>query len=127
MIALKPDFAALAKFGDQQFIVTAPGTDTDVISRVFVPGGGIDEDSVTGSAHAVLAPYWARRLGRESFSAAQASRGGGLLSCRHRGRSRMARRTVRDRGRGCVLLVTPSLPSLQGGERYPPGNSFRTA
>jgi PhzF family phenazine biosynthesis protein len=85
IIALKPDFAALASFGDQQFIVTAPGTDTDIVSRVFVPGGGIDEDSVTGSAHAVLAPYWAKRLGRESFSACQASRRGGLLSCRIEG------------------------------------------
>jgi predicted PhzF superfamily epimerase YddE/YHI9 len=82
VIALKPDFAALAELGDHQFIATAPGTDIDIISRVFVPGGGIDEDSVTGSAHAVLAPIWTARLERESFSAAQASRRGGLLSCR---------------------------------------------
>jgi predicted PhzF superfamily epimerase YddE/YHI9 len=82
VIALKPDFAALAEFGDHQFIATAPGVDTDIVSRVFVPGGGIAEDSVTGSAHAVLAPFWAPRLGRESFSASQASRRAGLLSCR---------------------------------------------
>ena len=29
-------------------------------SRVFVPYLGIDEDPVTGSAHAALVPYWAR-------------------------------------------------------------------
>ena len=46
------------------FIVmrTAPGMATDVVSRVFVPGAGVDEDSVTGSAHAVLTPLWAARL-----------------------------------------------------------------
>jgi predicted PhzF superfamily epimerase YddE/YHI9 len=49
---------------------------------VFVPGGGVDEDSVTGSAHAVLTPYWARRLGRESFTAHQASTRGGDLTLR---------------------------------------------
>lgn len=85
VLALEPDFAALAKLGDQQFIATAPGIDTDVLSRVFVPGGGIDEDSVTGSAHAVLTPYWTERLGRPSFSACQASRRRGLLSCRRDG------------------------------------------
>jgi predicted PhzF superfamily epimerase YddE/YHI9 len=82
VLALEPDFGALAAHGDHQFIVTAPGTDTDVISRVFVPGAGVNEDSVTGSAHAVLTPFWAARLGRPSFSAFQASRRGGLLTCR---------------------------------------------
>ena len=49
---------------------------------MFVPGAGIDEDSVTGSAHAVLAPFWAARLGRSSFTAHQASARGGDLTCR---------------------------------------------
>jgi predicted PhzF superfamily epimerase YddE/YHI9 len=49
---------------------------------VFVPGAAVDEDSVTGSAHAALTPFWAARLGRESFSAHQASRRGGDLTCR---------------------------------------------
>jgi predicted PhzF superfamily epimerase YddE/YHI9 len=80
--ALRPDFGALAALGDDQFICTAPGHATDVVSRVFVPGAGIDEDSVTGSAHAVLAPFWAARLGRSSFTAHQASARGGDLTCR---------------------------------------------
>ncbi len=46
--ALTPDFRALAALGDTLNIVTAPGTDTDVISRVFAPAAGIDEDPVTG-------------------------------------------------------------------------------
>jgi predicted PhzF superfamily epimerase YddE/YHI9 len=47
-----------------------------------VPGAGVDEDSVTGSAHAVIAPYWASELSRESFTAYQASARGGYLGCR---------------------------------------------
>jgi predicted PhzF superfamily epimerase YddE/YHI9 len=80
--ALAPDFKGLAALGDDQFICTAPGDRTDVVSRVFVPGGGVDEDSVTGSAHAALTPFWAAKLGRTSFSAHQASRRGGDLTCR---------------------------------------------
>lgn len=80
--ALAPDLRSLGALGDDQFICTAPGRDVDVVSRVFVPGGGVDEDSVTGSAHAALTPFWAARLGRESFTAHQASRRGGDLTCR---------------------------------------------
>jgi len=79
---LAPDIRGLEKLGSDQFIVTAPGEKTDIVSRVFVPGGGVDEDSVTGSAHAVLTPYWAARLGRDSFTAHQASERGGDLTLR---------------------------------------------
>jgi predicted PhzF superfamily epimerase YddE/YHI9 len=86
VLALNPDFKALAMFGNEQFICTAPGdghsSGADVVSRVFVPGGGVDEDSVTGSAHAVLTPYWAAELGRDNFTAYQASARGGHLGCR---------------------------------------------
>jgi predicted PhzF superfamily epimerase YddE/YHI9 len=80
--ALKPDVRALAALGDDSFTATAPGRDTDVVSRVFVPGAGVDEDPVTGSAHAVLTPFWAARLGRDRFIAYQASARGGYLACR---------------------------------------------
>ncbi|MEC7623037.1 MAG: PhzF family phenazine biosynthesis protein, partial [Pseudomonadota bacterium] len=79
--ALDPDLRGLGALGNDQFICTAPGTDTDVVSRVFVPGGGVDEDSFTGSAHAALTHFWAERLGRESFSAFQASQRGGYAHC----------------------------------------------
>lgn len=82
VISLQPDCRALAALGVDSFIATAPGSETDVVSRVFAPGSGVDEDSVTGSAHAVLAPFWAERLGRDSFTARQASARGGLLTCR---------------------------------------------
>lgn len=80
--AVDPDFRRLAAYGDWLTIVSAPGTETDIVSRAFAPGGGIDEDPVTGSAHAVMVPYWAKRLGRDSFTAFQASARGGHLACR---------------------------------------------
>ncbi|MBZ6379720.1 PhzF family phenazine biosynthesis protein [Pacificimonas flava] len=86
--ALAPDFKALAAIGNVLVIATAPaagGSEVDVVSRVFVPGAGVDEDPVTGSAHAMLTPYWAERLGRDSFEAFQASERGGRLSCRLEG------------------------------------------
>ena len=79
---LDPDLRGLKALGDDQFICTARGDTTDIVSRVFVPGGGVDEDSFTGSAHAVLTPFWAERLGRDAFSAYQASRRGGHAHCR---------------------------------------------
>ena len=75
-----PDFAALRKI-DRVVIVTAPGVATAVASRVFAAYHGIDEDPVTGSAHAALVPYWAERLGRTRFTALQASKRSGLLEC----------------------------------------------
>lgn len=80
--ALEPDFATLKKAGDIMLIATAPGEDSDMISRVFVPGAGVDEDPVTGSAHCLLTPYWARRLDRTKLTAFQASPRGGRLGCR---------------------------------------------
>lgn len=89
--ALRPDFAALRATSNILVIATAPGDGdlggADVVSRVFAPGAGIDEDPVTGSAHAVLTPYWCDRLGRDRFSAFQASRRGGRIGCRIDGES----------------------------------------
>ncbi|HVU30853.1 MAG TPA: PhzF family phenazine biosynthesis protein [Sphingomicrobium sp.] len=82
--ALKPDFAALATI-PRMAVVTARGEREDIVSRVFVPYLGINEDPVTGSAHAALAPYWAQRLDRTGFTALQASARGGLLHCRLEG------------------------------------------
>lgn len=79
--ALTPDFRALAAIGHTLNIVTAREADTDVISRVFAPAAGIDEDPVTGSAHSVLTPFWAERLDRPRFSAFQASTRGGHIDC----------------------------------------------
>jgi len=82
--ALEPDFRALGQH-HVMAVPTAPGTDADVVSRVFVPSFGIDEDPVTGSAHAALVTFWAERLGRDSFTAFQASKRGGRLGCTLKG------------------------------------------
>ena len=78
--ATAPDFKALAAI-QRMAIVTAPGDRQCVASRVFVSYCGIDEDPVTGSAHAALTPYWAKRLGRHRFDAVQASKRSGLIDC----------------------------------------------
>lgn len=95
---LDPDMRALAALGIDTFIATARGSETDVVSRVFVPGAGVDEDSVTGAAHAALTPFWAERLGRESFTAYQASARGGHLTCRIDGERSIL-------GGSCVTVV----------------------
>jgi predicted PhzF superfamily epimerase YddE/YHI9 len=82
--AVTPDFAALKDI-HRMAVVTAPGDRHDVASRVFVPYLGIDEDPVTGSAHAALVPYWTECLGRSEFTALQASARSGLLYCRLEG------------------------------------------
>jgi PhzF family phenazine biosynthesis protein len=82
--AVQPDFAALRTI-DRLAIVTASGDRQDVASRVFAAYHGIDEDPVTGAAHSSLVPFWADRLGRNHFTALQASARGGLLDCRLEG------------------------------------------
>lgn len=48
--------------------------------RFFAPGLGLPEDPVTGSAHALVAPWWAQRLGRRTVRGWQPSaRSGGML------------------------------------------------
>jgi predicted PhzF superfamily epimerase YddE/YHI9 len=79
---IQPDLRALAAEGPIVAVVSAPGGDTDIVSRVFTPAYSIDEDPVTGSAHAVMVPYWAKRLGRDEFTAYQASARGGHVTCR---------------------------------------------
>jgi len=82
--AVAPDFAALRDF-PELVIVTAPGNEHAIASRVFAVPVGIDEDPVTGAAHAALVPFWADRLGRNEFTAIQASERGGILHCRSKG------------------------------------------
>lgn len=80
--AVAPDFTALRTI-DRLVIVTAPGEETSIASRVFAAFHGIDEDPVTGAAHAALVPFWAERLGRQRFTALQASKRGGRIDCEH--------------------------------------------
>jgi PhzF family phenazine biosynthesis protein len=79
--ALSPDIAALAKLdAGRGTIVTAAGEgDVDYVCRMFLPSVGIDEDPATGSIHCILAPYWAGRLGKDTFRAQQLSARGASM------------------------------------------------
>jgi PhzF family phenazine biosynthesis protein len=86
---LRPDMSRLAAIteltGCLGVICTAPGASHDIVSRFFAPGVGVNEDPVTGSAHCVMAPYWASRLGRNKLSAHQVSSRGGEMLCEVKG------------------------------------------
>ena len=60
-------------------LATGNGKDHHFFSRFFAPWIGINEDSVTGSAHAVSGPYWAAHLtdAPSEMKARQCSRRGG--------------------------------------------------
>ncbi|WP_031549820.1 PhzF family phenazine biosynthesis protein [Parvularcula oceani] len=86
--ALRPNLLALGEIRSPRegvatdcVCVTAPGEDFDFVSRFFGPTVGITEDPVTGSAHCMLTPYWAERLGKTELSAFQASARGGKVNC----------------------------------------------
>lgn len=78
---LAPDFAAIEELAAHGVMVTAKGTSADFVSRFFAPNVGVAEDPVTGSAHTLLVPFWARRLGKETLAARQLSKRGGVLHC----------------------------------------------
>jgi PhzF family phenazine biosynthesis protein len=77
-----PEFSKIAQLKARGLIITAPGTDTDFVSRFFAPQFGINEDPVTGSAHTTLTPYWSKRLGKLELTARQISRRSGFLKCK---------------------------------------------
>jgi predicted PhzF superfamily epimerase YddE/YHI9 len=85
VLDFEPDFPKISGLGLRGLIITARSERYDYISRFFAPQSGVDEDSVTGSAHCALAPYWSTKLGRESLVGYQASRRGGIVSTVHLG------------------------------------------
>ncbi len=85
VVGLYPDFAKMKTINARGVLVTAPGKDTDFVSRGFFPAFGVDEDPVTGSAHTTLVPYWAERLGKTEMTALQASKRTGRLHCSFKG------------------------------------------
>ena len=100
--SLAPDFSRIRRdFPEVRIIVaTSRGEPPyDFISRCFAPNVGIEEDPVTGMAHTALAPYWAPVLGKDRFTAYQASRRGGELTVALSGADR-----VRLRGQARIVL-----------------------
>ncbi len=93
--AIEPDPVGLLALDRNRVLATAPGDECDIVSRFFAPQLGVPEDPVTGSAHAVLAPLWAARLGRNRLTARQLSERGGTLELELRGdRVRIGGRAV---------------------------------
>ncbi len=78
---IRPDFARLEELHPFAVAITAPGEESDFVSRYFAPSYGIPEDPVTGSAHCALMPYWTERLGKSRLYARQLSERGGELWC----------------------------------------------
>ncbi|QHT66883.1 PhzF family phenazine biosynthesis protein [Rhodocytophaga rosea] len=78
---LQPDLKLLATVPARGIIVTSASADPayDFVSRFFGPASGIDEDPVTGSAHCCLGPYWQQKLNKNTFTAFQASKRGGIV------------------------------------------------
>ena len=83
-LELKADLEQVAmRIGAGSVLATAAGGGRpyDMVSRFFAPYYGVPEDPVTGSAHCALTPFWARRLGKKTLKARQASARGGDLLC----------------------------------------------
>jgi predicted PhzF superfamily epimerase YddE/YHI9 len=78
---IRPDFRLLEKLHPAGVAITAPGDDSDFVSRYFAPSYGVPEDPVNGSTHCSLAPYWAQRLGKTKLHARQVSQRDGELWC----------------------------------------------
>jgi PhzF family phenazine biosynthesis protein len=79
--AVAPNISAMIP-GEHKVTVTARGEDPyDFVSRFFSPGEAVWEDPVTGSAHTMLIPYWAEKLGKTQMLARQVSRRGGDIRC----------------------------------------------
>ncbi len=89
--SLTPDLAQVARIGAQArgargnlgvAALADPGRTYQVVSRFFAPASGIAEDPATGSAHCILAPLFAEKLGRARLAFHQAYPGrGGDLDC----------------------------------------------
>lgn len=80
--AAKPALEFFKKLAPYDVVITAASNEYDFKSRYFWPANGGDEDPVTGSIHAGLAPYWAEKLAKNNLTAMQASERGGILQCR---------------------------------------------
>jgi PhzF family phenazine biosynthesis protein len=65
---IKPKIDVIGEDELGRFIITqkSDGKKYDFVSRYFAPKVGVIEDPVTGLAHCYLAPYWSKRLKKDS-------------------------------------------------------------
>lgn len=78
----QPDFGLINQL-EKSLIITAKGKEVDFVSRFFAPQLGVNEDPVTGSAHSVLIPFWAKKLNKTELTALQLSQRTGFLKCKY--------------------------------------------
>lgn len=93
---VNPYMKLLKELDRMGVIVTAPGENSDFVSRFFAPAVGIPEDPVTGSAHCTLIPYWSKELNKRELHAFQVSeRGGEIFGVNNGDRVTIAGRAVK--------------------------------
>lgn len=85
ILDLQPDFQQIIKSKTRGIICTSESAKLDFVSRFFAPAVGVNEDPVTGSAHTMLIPYWAAKLGKDKLIAKQLSARSGILWCQNLG------------------------------------------
>nr|CAD1829456.1 unnamed protein product [Ananas comosus var. bracteatus] len=101
---LQPNFAELEKCAGRGVIFTglAPaGSGFDFFTRFFCPKDGVNEDPVCGSAHCALAPYWSKKLGKQSLVAYMASSRSGILDLQLEEKTQR----VRIKGEAVTVMV----------------------
>jgi predicted PhzF superfamily epimerase YddE/YHI9 len=76
---MQPDFDRLRESGIFGYTITAPGDKVDFVSRTLVPHVQQLEDHATGSSHAILVPFWSKKLGKMKMVSHQLSSRGGLF------------------------------------------------
>lgn len=87
------------------------GQQADYQLRFFAPGLGIAEDPVTGSAHALVAPFWQEQLGRSEVVGWQCSARPGGMAC-----EAASSGMIRLSGSGHLLWDgTLNLPGFEAG------------
>lgn len=75
--------------------ITAPGQNSDCVTRSYAPKLNVPEDPVCGSGHCHTAVLWAQKLNKTALVAYQASKRGGTLYCNvNGGRVKLAGKAV---------------------------------
>ena len=78
---LAPNLDRVAALEANAVVVTAPARRSDFVIRVFAPKLGLPEDPVCGTAHRIIVPFWAERLGKKQLVSHQISPRTGELFC----------------------------------------------
>ncbi len=81
---LQPESRILRRIASARGIIATARSslpEIDYVTRYFAPLYGVDEDEVSGSIHALLVPYWSKKLGKNILRSKQLSPRGTTLSC----------------------------------------------